>query len=247
MSAVGITIGDLRDRVCHFLGYGAAYSAASAGKQADAAGIVRDALRNFYNTRRWLFLRPLRTVTTDDANTVLGSDIAAIQGDGHLVGADGRNDIPVIQTSVNNILAWREQNQSSGYRPRYFAVTPGVVETTAGNIIDMVLMLYPEPTEEVTLAFRAMLRLSDLDNAVVIGGDVHGDVMIEACLAIAEQRRDDAAGLHTELYEQKLQAAVLRDADQYGGSYVGYMGNNSDAPARLGPIRDPRGPIELNL
>lgn len=247
MAGVAITLAELRDRVCHFLGYGASYSAATATRQSDTALVVRDGLRNFYNARRWLFMRPLRAVTTDAYSTALDADIAAVHGDGYLIGADGHYDFPVIQTSSTRLINMREQHPESTTRPRYFAVTPSIVETTTGNELTTLLLLYPEPSEEVTMTFRAMLRLSDIDNSVLIGSDLHADVMIEACLSLAEQRRDDVSGIHTMQYEQKLEAAKLRDADQFGGSYVGYMGDASDGAGSMGLRRDPNGPIDLNL
>lgn len=242
MAGVTVTVATLRDRVCEYLGFGMDYSATSANNQAIVDACVIDGQRMFLGAHRWGFMRPVGSVTTSTADTTLASTVSIIDGDLAIVGSDGISDMPVRRTYEQHIRSLRDRHPVAVGRPSLYAVVPSIVSST--NVTTNVLMLYPTPDSEITLQFRYALRIDDLELSAVIGGDVHGDCIIEACLAMAEQRRDDVDGMHSARYREALERSRRRDGEQYGANTLGFMPHASGGVAYL---RNPNvGTITVN-
>jgi hypothetical protein len=66
------------------------------------------------------------------------------------------------------------------------------------------------------------------------GGATHAETILESCLAVAEQRLDDSAAVHSSKYRMCLEASVMADR-RHRPQLLGYNGDRSDGRGRLTP------------
>ncbi len=82
------------------------------------------------------------------------------------------------------------------------------------------LRLWPTPSEDYTLQFRYFINPNYLtgEQPYAYGGPQHAETILESCLSIAENRRDDSRGVHFVRWMERLRASVglaasVRDPD----------------------------------
>jgi hypothetical protein len=217
---------NLRDRVSFYLGYGTAYSDLNLSRRQDVDIVVEDGLDQFYKAHKWYFMRPVMTLEATAEDVDLPAGIASIDGNITLTGDDGVYDFAVIPTGIGEILRLRERHGYLTSRPERYALHP--VVDTDGITSVMRVSLWPKPNATVTLQFRAMLHFEPNTGSELLGASQHRDTLIESCLAVAEARRDDVLGIHNQLYREKLDASIRRDADLHAGNNLGKMLEESD-------------------
>jgi hypothetical protein len=221
----------LRVEVADFLGLGRATW--SGDDTARLASIVNAGYRQFLSPipaggppHHWSFLRPVTTlaVLAGTADYVCPSGFVALLGDMTFAAVDGRYHT-VRQVGEQDVRAYRQISNRTG-PPLWVAIQPqaptGVAQQTFKFLLD------PTPDGVCTLSYRYLLHPVDLDavNTVPAGGDVYGDTILESCLAVAEQRRNGEAGIHTALYQQRLAASIEVDR-QVPTEFIGYCGDGS--------------------
>ena len=87
------------------------------------------------------------------------------------------------------------------------------------------------PSETAVLSFSAEADTGPLSSdgrPYPLGGAMHSELVLESCLAVAEQRRNDEQGIHTQNFTQMLAAAISRDRRE-GPQNYGLMRHPSDA------------------
>jgi hypothetical protein len=134
---------------------------------------------------------------------------------------------PIELVSDLMIRRWRQQSTYSD-RPRYVAVRPKTFDADAGQEWEAVF--YPTPSAAYDLEYRYRVRPTMLNEAYPnpMGGPDIGELILESCLAIAEQRYKDEAGLHTQAFQSKLAAAIEQDRRAFVPDTLGYNGDHSD-------------------
>ncbi len=141
----------------------------------------------------------------------LPTDFAGIEGP--LVYASGQSllRVRVDRMSEHQLLLALSQETTASY-PRLFAIRPKAIDMTAATAYEMILS--PTPDAAYNLWYKYLVTIPDLDattNTIPPGGDVHGELYIEACLAAAEQRLHDTQGLHSARFMECLIASVSKD------------------------------------
>jgi hypothetical protein len=133
-------------------------------------------------------------------------------------------------THVSELMIRRYQQSGAVYdRPRHVALRPKVFEADTGQEWEAVF--YPTPSAAFTLNYRYRVEPQMLTSSAPypMGGPDVGELILQACLAIAEQRYQDNANLHTQLFEKNLQAAIQHDAEAFSPDTLGYNGDRSDS------------------
>ena len=226
-SSLSLQYQQLKAEVAETLGYGRGPdfndSVWNAAQIVDIDFCVASGLRCFYfppgidqdGSYDWSFLTP--TVTLD---LPAGTDIIPMPDD--FGGFDG--DVTLLTTG-SNAMPWKIQWRNEAALRQMYAVTP--TETgppmfcaelplkgttgTQGQRWDM--MLFPLADQDYTIQFAYYINPDYLSGAFpyAYGGAPHAETILESCLAIAEQRRDDAMSVHTAKFKERLQASISMD------------------------------------
>lgn len=95
--------------------------------------------------------------------------------------------------------------------PQYAAVRPLASDGTGRQGYEIVF--YPTPDADMTLEYRYSVvpePMSD-DRPYPLGGRQYAEVLLQSCLALAEERVNGAAGVATGRYLERLAAAIQLD------------------------------------
>jgi hypothetical protein len=233
-SSLSLTFDDILKEVGGFLGYGSVRASWTAAQAAEVERYVQAGVRQFYYPPamqgveagfEWSFMRPETTVDTLSG----ASEVALPDGFGRLITnlhyeATVRNPT-VIQISASQLMA--KLAESVDLAPPRFVATR-FKDSTGAYGQRQELVLWPVPDAVYTLAFRYEAfagKLSDA-NPYPLGGMKFTQLIIESCLAVAEQRANDEKGLHSEQFASMLAASIAQDRKN-GARYFGHMGNAS--------------------
>ena len=248
-SSLSIGVADLREEVGFFLGYGSASGSWSAAQLAEINKVVKSGVRRVYyppavspetTGYEWSFLRPWTTLAlvADDYDYDLPDDFGRLLGQFHY---DKEIYLPSIpEISVAQLLELRANSYVSG-DPEFCAVRYKSSDGSAGQRHEV--LFSPVPNTDRTLHYQYEAYQGELtdDYPYPLGGMQLAELYIESCLAVAEQRPNDAPGLHSQMFERLLIDAVMRDRKRDGG-YFGQMGDayvTEDATWRRGQkLRD---------
>jgi hypothetical protein len=116
----------------------------------------------------------------------------------------------------------------NGGWPRFAAVTWKNAYGAKGQLKQ--IHFDSSPFETAVLSFSAEADTGPLSSdgrPYPLGGAMHSELVLESCLAIAEQRRNDEQGLHTQNFARLLAAAISRDRRE-GPQNYGLMRHPSD-------------------
>lgn len=132
----------------------------------------------------------------------------------------------VIPITGESIIRQRRQQSTAVGRPTLGAIVfrSNPSSTTQGQ--RQQLMLYPTPETNYTISYRYRVIPDALTalNKYPYGGAQHAEALIASCLAAAERRVNDAAGVKYDDWMTRLRAAVSLDR-QSGPSTFGYNGD----------------------
>lgn len=201
---------------------------------------VASGLRQFYfpssvdggpNSYDWSFLKPTFTLAfASAAKTVaLPDDFGGMEGQLSLV--------TTTTTSMPWCIQWQNEGriqqcyatQPTNTGPPMFAVVQPLKGTGGDRGQRWQLYLFPAADQAYTLTGQYYVNPDFLSGAFpyAYGGAEHAETLLESCLAIAEQRRDDAMSVHTMKFKERLQASISMDRRKKPPR-VGYNGDRSD-------------------
>jgi hypothetical protein len=222
-----------------YLGYGRDTTAYTANQTADAKSVVESGYRQFIappalegerTPHTWMFLAPNTTL----AITSSAEDYTAPDSFGGLIGDMFINtanvyNVPIKQVPINEILMLRSSNaNTSSYvaRPERVAVRPVTHAGTTGTRFEFIFWPYPDAS--YTLDYRHNVLVSELTTAAPypLGGMIHGELILQSCLAVAEVRRNEERGVQWSLFQERLRASI------------GYE-RKSNSPQSFGIMHDP--------
>jgi len=201
------------------------------------------------------------TAYTDSENITVDSSAVADHGDTFTITADGIYQLPAAYGDMHDPFTYAEgtglgpilevaearirqarAGATTTADPYWFAVLPraaysGYVLETAGTFYDVVF--WPTPSALRVLTYRYKILVSALDGTVCnypLGGQEFAQVVLQCCLAKAEQMKRFTIGPQTALAREDMLAAVRRDAVKGAGKRLGKMVDASGAlPVRRWP------------
>lgn len=103
-------------------------------------------------------------------------------------------------------------NPAYSGRPQVCAIEP-LKGITHDRGQQFQLRVFPEPDTGYTLRFQYYFlpNYPDGTEAFAYGGAEHVETILESCLAVAEERRDDRPGVHLEAFKRQLLASMAMD------------------------------------
>ena len=112
--------------------------------------------------------------------------------------------------------------------PTLMAIRPKSSDGSNGQRFE--LMLWPDPDKAYTVSYRYQALPSKLTtgNPYPLGGEAHAETILASCLAVAESRQENNAGIHNANFVQRLQASIVYDRNMHTPNVSGYNGDGSD-------------------
>ena len=232
-SSLAVGYGELVGVVAKFLGYDA--SNLTQAQTAEVDSCIQSGIRNFYyppkmegvdETYEWSFLRMSCGVTTS-ANVAeyrMADGFGKVHGPVYFAG-DDRERRPLAVIPVGDMLACRRRNDRGA--PRFASFRYKQTFGTRGQFVE--LMLWPVPDRAYQLEFcgEADTGRISAEKPFPLGGPSFAELVTESCLASAEQRVNDEAGIHTENFRNLLSSMIAKDRGRSGANY-GFMGDRPD-------------------
>lgn len=179
---------------------------------------VKSGLRRFYYcSHPWSFLNPMAEtiLASGTTSTVLPDDFGGIDGGtkATLLNSNQTYIRPLWFTGPQRVTqAEAELSESTGC-PRIIAIRP-VKGMASGKMQRWELAYFPETDQAYTLAFPYFVTpdyLLDVTQPFAYGGVEHHETILESCLAVAEMRRDNNAGVHAMEFQRLLAMSIAID------------------------------------
>lgn len=227
---------DIQSEVGFYLGWTRTSSNWTSDQSATINAVIASGERQFYvppilpgerHIHEWSFLKPVMTITTVSGQGDYGlpHDFGGIEGCLTYNANQGYRELRII--GEGEIRKFRQRTATSGY-PRFAAVRPYRAEGTTSQRYE--LMLWPEPDGAYDLTFKYNVLTDSMSSSRTypFGEAVHGECLLESCLAVAEQRVNDQRGVHWEMFMQRLAASIFYDRQTNRQEFFGYNGDSSD-------------------
>jgi len=238
---ISITYSDLASEVAQYLGYSRSSAEWTTKQSNEIDRYVQSGIRQFYYPPavsevtagyEWSFLKPATTVDTvaDQGEIELPADFGRLIGDVYFSPETGYPSIP--QVTQGDILRFRQKNAESA-RPQLVAIRFKEGTGTTGQRQEV--MFYPTPDAVYTLHYQyeAFPYSLSYDRPYPLGGAKFSEVILESCLAVAEQRADNMQGTHYQRFAQLLADAVMRD-QRHKASFFGQIGDSGGERPDIG-------------
>tara|TARA_B100000519_G_C14254494_1_gene444301 strand:- start:1427 stop:2530 length:1104 start_codon:yes stop_codon:yes gene_type:complete len=237
-STLSLSYADIRKELGWFMFGERTSSNWSSDEGAQIDDIVKSGLRNFYHPPptnnsprgyKWSFLEPTTTLST-----VAGTSDYTLSADfGGLVGpmtysTDDSRWFPIEMTGEHRIRVLRQRDYATlKSDPRLAAIRP--INSDGSNGQRFQIMLYPTPDKAYTLSYRYHALPGKIDSTYPYpkGGEAHAETILESCLAVAEARMDNNAGIHAAAFQNRLNASISYDKMMHTPDYQGYNGDGS--------------------
>jgi hypothetical protein len=260
-STLAIVWQEHQARVGKFLGYGAGPNYGdppwSATQQFDIDGDVASGLRQFYwptlamgdsGVYLWSFLKPTaRLGVTAGQNTMpLPDDFGGVEGEVTVSSTVGIQWFPLKFDNEGLVYEQYAQFPTTTGRPQKVAQQhlKGTGPTQGQR---SQLLIWPMPDQAYVLQFEYFILPNYLSVPFpyAYGGAEHAETILESCLAIAELRQDDAAGVHGQQFAQRLLASIGQDRKKKPQSF-GINLDRSDYRQQYDRWRSLTNPVTFN-
>lgn len=234
-STLAIEYNDITRAVATFAGWDRTEGNWETEQAADFLVILKRGLRRFYYPPtpqgvppyEWTFMR-LRAesaaTTTSNAVSYIDLSEADLPGFNGIIQADsmtfeinaGDDDMRQLKRVANaeiRALISKTLNSANTGLPRYWSIE-AQAPTYAADQQTWRLWLFPEPNQSYVLSFLYphTPNLPTTTNKYPVGGDAHGETMLEAILSVAEEvLDDDPEGVHYRRFMELLQTSIRLD------------------------------------
>ena len=226
--SLGLSYADLLSEVGQFLGMGRGNEngeSDTAWTQRDKdkiVSIVKSGLRNFYfpppregqsESYNWSFLRPVGSfaLASGERTILLPEDFGSPEGRATVTGDNSLNrELDFVGEGALREAYARDADATGS--PMAIAMRP-VKGTTHGRGQRFELLVHPYADAAYTLQIAYYVNPDALstERPHPYGGAVHSETILESCLAIAEQRLDDASSVHSAKFHERLTASISHD------------------------------------
>ena len=224
---LALSYADFFDKVRRFVGYG---ETLTEDQTDEIDGYIQSGVRQFYypaatgtrdEVHEWTFLHESAQVVLSEGveSVTVPNVVGNIIGPGLYFDEPNLKPIPIVSEAF--LLRMRSTRPAEG-RPSLACLRHK--QTFGGSGQAKELVFWPTPNAALTLSFRMDCDPEPLSvtNPFPLGGPRYSELVLESCLAVAEQRANDEAGLHTERFNKLLESAIAADR-RSGAEYFGAM------------------------
>lgn len=242
-STLALSFDDLRRVYAEFLGWGSAITdwSSDTAKTEAVRFDVNSGCRRFYypaplqgqvESYNWSFMRPIGSVTlaSGESTVDLPDNFGSLEGDVTVASSGANSFFPLHQVGEPTIRALFAEVPSITGRPLKVALLfPSTTSVDRGQRFQ--LYVYPTADQAYTLNFQYNVLADALtaSKPYMLGGAAHAETLLEAVLSVAEERRDDAKGVHWVAFQQCLAASISQDR-RAKPQNLGYNRDRSDGP-----------------
>lgn len=235
-SSLSLGYADFRAAIAYYLGYGRNSGIWTSNQEDDINHCLKRGLRQFYSPpilqgdslpHRWSFMRPLTTLVTVSGTWEYTAPDNFGALDGNMTYESGTMSCPLRIVSEVAIRTMRQPEDLAGY-PRCVAVVP--IASDGGSGQRFKFQLFPNPDAVYTLTYAFFVLPSTLSDAkpYPLGGEQHGDTIMQSCLAAAELSISEGASeIHRLKFMERLAASVGFDRQLSTPDRFGYNGDRS--------------------
>lgn len=225
-SGLSRKVSEIRQEVGHFLGYTRDDTNWSSQQLRDLNECLRSGFSRFYNTTpilgqayEWSFLKVQGSMVLQSGKTfnLLPQDFGSPDGEFYLEGTTNLTGLKLMNHGfLIELQARYSTNEQTGI-PTMVAVMSDRGAGIQGQRKKLLVWRTPGSDYTVRYAYNINVDMA-LDNEYPYGGSAHSETILESCLAVAEQKIDDAMGIHTAAFERLLTASVNSDRKLKTGS-----------------------------
>jgi hypothetical protein len=228
-STLSIAFQEIQAETGFFLGYGRGPNYADVAwtvqQQQAIDSICKSGSRTFYNppalegqesAYSWSFMHPVSTMQLDSGKNVvvLPDDYGGFEDQIYvsLVGAVGNMYWPVRLMGIGQIYAQQSQLPTQTGRPVMACEEPLKATTNAAGQ-RFQLRFWPLADSNYTIRFQYYVNPDYINTNLPypLGGMIHAETLLEACLMCAEQKLDDRSQVHAMKFQERLQASISAD------------------------------------
>lgn len=224
---------DVYTKVAEFLGMGSSPTGAELTKVKD---ITLRGYRRFLmpidastgRTYRWYFLQKTTTLSV-----AVGRDTYKLPKGFSSIVLPFTCTTPISwnpeQKPLDFIYKQKSYSTGAGY-PRYFALKTADYDPVSGQI-DNEVIFWPQPSNVLTYYYTYNQTPPPPENEedVFIGDVFASECILECALAVADLQENDNVGIHEEMAERLIQAAIGEDKRQGTVANIGSMNKTRDA------------------
>jgi hypothetical protein len=171
---------------------------------------------------------------TADGDYRLPDDYAQLEGAFRF--STGSGYCPPTLVGEGYIRHRRSESQSTG-TPLLVAVRPQATTNASGQRFE--LCVYPTPDALYAVSYRYSVlpsMLVNTTNEYPYGGAMHGEMILESCLAIAEQMTTEGQGIHKALFLERLKTSIDADLQASTPDRFGRPGSSGAYSPRRGTL-----------
>jgi hypothetical protein len=200
--------------------------------------IVKSGLRQFYfpppdqtgYSHSWSFLKPRKQLVLSDGELAirLPDDFQELDGPVLVVTETNLGTGPTRLPLSGQVRAMHAAYPDETGRPRFCELEPlKGTDVTRGQRFQ--LAFFPTADDDYTVEIKYTISGEMLSGELpyAYGGVAHAETLLESCLAIAEERVDDIAGVHSQKFARLLASSISRDRTRQP-QHLGYNGDRSD-------------------
>lgn len=232
-SSLSLQYDDFRKSVGRFLGYGDTIANWSTDQSTAIESAVQTGYRRFLappqvnidgksvRSYQWRFLKPWTTLATVASTSDYDAPDDFGGMDGKFIYSASGNVAHVTYTDAGRIYELRQISRTD--RPELYSVVPVSHDGSHGQRYRFIF--YPTPGAVYTLNYQYNVLVQKLSTQrpYPLGGMQHAETLLESCLAVAEERVNDEAGLHNQRFLERLTTSISQDR-QAGPEHLGTMG-----------------------
>lgn len=212
--ALEITYNELRRELGRYLGLSRDPDDWTDLEATDIADIIKSGLRSFYwpQGHCWSFLMPNATLELEAGQRSydLPDDFNNILPGGFTYDVDAKQGLIARKDDEEIRSLWSKAELSGP--PVYFATGVKVTEPNFPTRYEV--LFYPVPDKEYTLSYSYCVSppmLETAANEIHLGGAMHSETVLEACLAAAEKTLEDKQDIHAQRFAALLAKSIALD------------------------------------
>lgn len=218
MASLQLTFSDVYSKVGEFLGWITPGGTLTGTDLANAKNVVHRGYRRFLYSvdlrtgkgHIWSFMQEFKTLETVPNQWIynLPADYDRL-----VMGFIHESDSgypPMARISPEMIYQMRAGGESSSY-PHYYAIRPGRYVKEIGTTYEVIFFETPNSVYELNYSYSIRPPQLSATTDLFLGGDFASEVILEHCLAVAEQEYDDTRGIHSQTAQELTQQLIEAD------------------------------------